>query len=206
MNSLIKLALVVCSFVVLGGCAHSIRINPDEAGLPKADGIKRVNKSIAYFISEEERNRRVITAGGGGDKVEYAPYRELEAGIYRVFNNVFENVYVLKTADDKAFIAEKGISLVFRPTIATTSSSSSVLTWPPTDFEVIIEIKALDKEGKVIWTDTVSGKGNAEFSEFKSDFSLSAKRASASALAQLQARLLASPAVRSPSRRDAGYM
>jgi hypothetical protein len=109
-----------------------------------------------------------------------------------VLGNVFENVYVLKSMDDKAFIAEKGISIVLRPTIGTSSNSPSLLTWPPTEFVVIIEIKAIDAAGKPLWADTVTAKGNAEFDEFKSDFGLAAKRASEAALALLQARLIAS--------------
>jgi hypothetical protein len=147
-------------------------------------------------MTDEERNRRGITPGGGGDKIEYAPYKELEAGLFRVLNNVFANVHPLRSVDEQSSIAEKGITLVFRPTIATNSSSSSLFTWPPTAFEVIIEIKAMDTGGKLLWADTISGKGNAEFAEFKSDFSLAAKRASEAALKQLQTRLLASSVVR----------
>lgn len=196
MMSKLKLLLVVGAFALLGACAHSIRITPDAEKLPSAEGITRSAKSVGYFISEEERNRRVVTSGGGGDKVEYAPYKELEAGLYRVLNNVFENVHLLKAMNDNAFITQNNIALVIRPTIATNSSSTSLLTWPPTDFEVIIEVKALDTTGKVVWADTVSGKGRAEFSEFKSDFSLAAKRASEVALGALQTRLLASAVVR----------
>ena len=196
MNSRIKALLLVAAFAITGGCAHSIRIAPDTANLPSSDGVKRAAKNVAYFISDEERNRRVITPGGGGDKVEYAPYKELEAGLYQILNNVFENVYPLKSIDDKAFIADKKITIVMRPVITTNSSSPSLLTWPPTQFEVTIEAKAMDAEGKVIWSDSVTGKGNAEFSEFKSDFGLASKRASAAALVQLQAKLLASNLVK----------
>lgn len=196
MNLRTRVLLAICTVALLSGCAHSIRITPDADKLPKSDGITRSPKSVGYFISEEERNRRVISGGGGGDKVEYAPYKELEAGLYRVLNNVFENVHPLKSVDDKAFVTDKGITLVLRPTISTNSSSSSLITWPPTDFEVVIEIKAMDASGKVVWAETVSGKGNAEFSEFKSDFSLAAKRASQAVLAQLQTRLLASNILR----------
>jgi hypothetical protein len=120
------------------------------------------------------------------------PYKDLEGGLYQVLGNVFETVYALKSMDDKAFIAEKGISIVLRPTIGTSSNSTSLLTWPPTAFVVIIEIKAFDAAGKQLWADTVTAKGNAEFDEFKSDFGLAAKRASEAARALLQVRLIAS--------------
>ena len=191
-----KFFLLVCAIALLNGCAHSIRITPESDKLPHGNVIVRSDKIVGYVITDEERNRRVITPGGGGDKVEYAPYKELEGGLYRVLNNVFTNVYSLTSMEDKAFITEKGIVLVMRPTIATNSSSSSLFTWPPTAFEVIIEIKAIDTTGKVIWAETISGKGAADFSEVTSDFSLAAIRASEAALTQLQVRLLASPLVR----------
>ncbi|MFN5542632.1 MAG: hypothetical protein ACK499_10055 [Betaproteobacteria bacterium] len=196
MNPTMKNLLAIGAMLLITGCAHSVRITPDSANLPTAEGITRSTKTVGYVMTDEERNRRVITPGGGGDKIEYAPYKELEAGLFRVLNNVFANVHPLRSVDEQSSIAEKGITLVFRPTIATNSSSSSLFTWPPTAFEVIIEIKAMDTGGKLLWADTISGKGNAEFAEFKSDFSLAAKRASEAALKQLQTRLLASSVVR----------
>ena len=191
-KKLLSLLSLFAAFAVLGGCAHTIVITPDAAKLGAPAAKLSANK-VGYFISDEERNRKVITPGGGGDKVEYAPYKELEAGIYRVLNNVFSSVDQLKSENDPAFIAEKKINFVMRPKITTNSSSSSPFTWPPTAFDVIIEIKATDNSGKVIWQDTVIGKGNAEFSEFKSDFALSAKRAGEAALIELQKKLISSP-------------
>ncbi len=191
MKKILSVASYVAVFALLGGCAHSIVITPDTAKLGAAASKLSPNR-VGYYISDEERTRKVITPGGGGDKVEYAPYKELEAGIYRVLNNVFSSVDQLKTENDAAFIADKKINFVLRPKITTNSSSSSVVTWPPTQFDVIIEIKATDASGKVVWQDTVIGKGKAEYSEFKADFSLSAKRASEAALLELQNKLLSS--------------
>lgn len=189
MNSLLRTSLCVAAFSILAGCAHSIRITPDPATMPVASAGARSPLVVGYYISDEERQRRVVTPGGGGDKVEYAPYSELESGLYRVLGNVFADVRPMKSPNDKAVVDNKGIALAFRPVITTNSSSDSVLTWPPTDFEVIIDINAADSSGKVLWTEKVSGSGKASFSEFKSDFGLAAKRASAAALKQLQARL-----------------
>lgn len=181
---------------VLSGCAHSIAVTPDAAKLPTRDNIKPSENVVGYYISDEERSRRVVTPGGGGDKVEYAPYKELEPGIFRVLNNVFSNVHVLKSEGDTAYLTDNRIAFVIRPQITTNSSSNSAFTWPPTDFTVTINIKAVDSMGKTVWQDEVVGQGKAEFSEFKSDFSLSAKRASEQALTQLQAKLQASPLMR----------
>lgn len=191
MNSIFRLCISFVSISLLAGCAHSIRIAPDTANLPVAGGSPQSSLVVGYFISDEERSRRVITPGGGGDKVEYAPYNELEAGLYRVLRNVFADVRPLKSAEGKAVVGNKGIALVFRPTITTRSSSDSLLTWPPTDFGVTIDIKAADSEGKVVWEQSVSGNGNAQFAEFRHDFSLAAKRASEAALKKLQSRMQA---------------
>jgi hypothetical protein len=191
MRKPLSLVSLLAAFLLLGGCAHSIVITPDAAKLGAPNAKLSLNK-VGYYISDEERTRKVITPGGGGDKVEYAPYKELEAGIYRVLNNVFSSVDQLKSENDKAYIAEKKINFVMRPKITTNSSSSSPFTWPPTEFNVTIEIKATDNNGEVLWQDTATGKGKAEFSEFKSDFALSAKRASEAALIELQKKLLSS--------------
>ncbi len=192
MRKFLYLSALLAAFSLIGGCAHSIVITPDAAKLGTPVAKPSANR-VAYFISDEERARKVITPGGGGDKVEYAPYKELEAGIYRVLGNVFASVDQMKNENDSSFIADRKINFVMRPKITTNSSSSSPFTWPPTDFDVIIEIKATDNSGKVVWQDTVIGKGKAEFSEFKSDFALSAKRASEAALNELQKKLIGSP-------------
>lgn len=185
------------ALALLSGCAHPILIGPDNTKLPTtSSSVAPRTLSVGYFISDVDRARRVITPGGGGDKVEYAPYKDLEPGLFRVLGNVFTDVHVLKTFDDKAYIVAKGIKLILRPSINTNSSSPSPFTWPPTDFEVLIDVQAVDASGASVWKTTVSGKGKAEFSEFKSDFGLAAKRASEAALTNLQAALMASPMVK----------
>jgi hypothetical protein len=185
------------ALTLLSGCAHPILIGPDNTKLPTtSSSLSPKTLSVGYFISDADRARRVITPGGGGDKVEYAPYKDLEPGLFRVLGNVFTDVHVLKSPDDKAYIVAKGIKLILRPTINTNSSSPSPFTWPPTNFEVLIDVQAVDAAGTTVWKTTVSGKGQAEFSEFKSDFGLAAKRASEAALTNLQAALVASPMVR----------
>ena len=185
------------ALALLSGCAHPILIGPDNTKLPTtSSSVAPKTLSVGYFISDADRARRVITPGGGGDKVEYAPYKDLEPGLFRVLGNVFTDVHVLKSLDDKGYIVAKGIKLILRPSISTNSSSPSPFTWPPTEFEVLIDVQAVDASGVSVWKTTVSGKGKAEFSEFKSDFGLAAKRASEAALSNLQAALMASPMVK----------
>lgn len=195
-STTLRVLLATFALTLLEGCAHSIVITPDSSKLPVAGSIRPANHAVGYYVSDEERTRRVITPGGGGDKIEYAPYKDLEPGIYRVLNNLFSNVYVLKSMDDNALIAEKSIRYVLRPKITTNSSSSGVFTWPPTDFTVIMEITAFDNTGRQAWKDALTGEGKAEFSEFKSDFALAAKRASEHALSRLQEKIASSPLMR----------
>jgi hypothetical protein len=191
MKNIFAKLILVFLISVLTGCAHSIRITPEK--LPEATGTQRAPIAVGYFISEENRKRRVVTGGGGGDSVEYAPYAELESGLFRVLNNLFDNVHLLKSAEDKVVIADKKIRFVFKPTITTTSSSSSLVTWPPTSFEINLDVNAVDADGKTVWTERVTGRGAADFSEFKSDFSLAGKRASEAVLNNLQNAIKASP-------------
>jgi hypothetical protein len=148
-----------------------------------------IDKNVGYYISKENRDKQVITAGGGGDKVSYYPYKELEPALQKALSNVFHRVYTLQSPTDTQAIETQGIAYVFVPTISTNSSSDSVLTWPPTRFTVVLACKAVDPQGKTIWERQFTGEGAAEFGEFKSDFSLAAKRASASAFGQFQQAL-----------------
>jgi hypothetical protein len=178
---------------ILGACAHPITITPDSTKLPSVSESQRSARVVGYVITDEERNKKNITAGGGGDKVEHATTKDLESGIYRVFNNVFKDTYQLKSMTDSAAITSRGITIILRPTVGANSSSDGVFTWPPTDFEVTIQLVAHSQDGKEIWRTTASGKGKATFSEFSGNFGLAGRRASENALLDLQEKLLASP-------------
>jgi hypothetical protein len=176
------------------GCAHPISISPDLNKVPQASA--KINKTAAYYVSAEDLAREVETPGGGGDKVKYAPYRDLESGLYKAFSQVFTNVVKLKSPADAAAIGAQGVALVIKPTITTNSSSDSLVTWPPTQFSVDILCSVTDASGKELVSLRSTGQGAATFSEFTSDFSLSAKRASQDALTKLVQDLAASDALR----------
>ena len=88
------------------------------------------------------------------------------------------------------------IKLVVLPEIATTSSSSSPFTWPPTAFSVDLTCNINDDSGKLVKSVKVTGNGNASFDEFKSNFSLASVRASNDALAKLIQALADTPELR----------
>lgn len=187
---------VTVSLLLLVGCAHPINIAPNMAAFDGKQASKKVSKQVAYYISAEDRAKEVTTPGGGGDKVTYFPYRDLEPAIYKMLSNNFDDVHVLKSMDDKTELTSKKIAYVFVPKIETMSSSSSMLTWPPTDFTVSLECRALSPSGAVLWQTAAKGEGKATFSEFKADFSLAGRRAGERAVLQFEQQLRSSPLAR----------
>ena len=189
-NSLTFAVVLFCT-----GCAHQIVTTPDLVEL-KHGGMQPIDKNVGYYISKEDREKQVTTPGGGGDKVSYYPYKEMEPALYKTLSNVFRRAYSLESSDDSQAIQAKAITFVFTPSIATNSSSESALTWPPTKFTVNLRCKAVDATGKTIWEKQFTGEGAAEFDEFKKDFSLASKRASQSAFQQFQQALVDAPEFR----------
>ncbi|HPR05471.1 MAG TPA: hypothetical protein PK620_11890 [Denitromonas sp.] len=191
------LRLLALSFVtlVLVGCAHPIVITPELQSIDRSS-VKPIDATVAYYITASDREKEVITPGGGGDKVKYYPYKELEPALQKVLNNLFRSVKRLDNPNDAGFLQSNDISYVFQPEIITNSNSDSAFTWPPTEFTVDLNCIAIDRSGKTVWQKRIAAKGEASFSEFKSDFSLSAKRATEIAFKQLQTELNAAPEFR----------
>ncbi|MEH6593943.1 MAG: hypothetical protein V7736_00170 [Colwellia polaris] len=173
-------SIVVLLALLITGCAHQIEINPDMANIKQVEN--KSDKIVGYFISEENKKKKVTTPGGGGDKISYLPYSDLESAFYTALSNKYKDVYSVKSLDESSFIKEKGISLIFVPEIETDSSSDSIMTWPATDFSIKLTCKAISASGDLVWEKTIESAGHAEFDEFKSDFSLSARRASEQAI------------------------
>jgi hypothetical protein len=179
------------------GCAHSIAIAPDQAVLASGQAEAKIDKRVGYFISAENRAKKAATPAGGGDRVRYAPYADLEAGLHRVLSNVFSQVSVIKDIKDTTFIREGDINLVFVPTIETDSSSRNHFFWPPTDFSVSIDCLALDGDGREIWRKTVKADGGLiPVSQILKERGLAGRRAAENALKQLQEELAKAPELR----------
>ena len=187
LRGLWALALSQCA-----GCAHTMLVGPDADHLPAATAT-RIDAAAAYVMTDAQRGLVVTSAGGGGDKASYQLNHDLEPALFRVLSNRFVKAFVVASADDKKFLADKNVQFVFTPNFTSNSSSSSLLTWPPTEFSLTIDIEARDAQGKTVWHDKVVGTGHAEFSEFKHDFGLSAKRAAEDAFGKLQQALQAFP-------------
>jgi len=191
----VELMLAATAIAVLAGCAHPIVIAPDIASI-KVPATPVIDKKAGYFISVENRELEVTTPGGGGDKIRYFPYRDLETGLYKVLAGTFSSVTRLGKAPTAEILNAEGIAFAITPKITTQSNSDSIVTWPPTSFTVELECHTLAQSGSEIATTRVVGFGNATFDEFKSDFPLAAKRASTDALNKLSTELGALEALR----------
>ena len=186
---------VLAMTLLTGACAHPLVITPDTSKFDRAN-VKQSHLKAGYYISDVDRKTEVTTPGGGGDKVKYKPYEQLEPALQKVLSNKFSRVYAMKSPNDSAEIKSKGISYVFIPKITTTSSSSSAFTWPPTKFTVTMDCRAVNNSGSVAWEKHLTGTGEAKFKEFKYNFSLSAQRASYNTFKMLEKMLNEEPKFR----------
>jgi len=190
--ALIRMIAAASIVAALSGCAHEISLTGDASKLPVLSTAP-LDKNVGLVITDEESLQEMITPGGGGDKVSYHPYRDLELPIYVGLGHVFKNVTKLKSMPDAATIQAQHLDYVIVPTIKTTSSSPSPLTWPPTDFSVTLTCTVTNPSGRTIVTEDVTGNGHAEFSDFKHNFGLAGQLATADAVEKLQTALSNSP-------------
>lgn len=184
MSRLLAALLVIVAALAAGGCAHPISLQSDTTSLVGSGGGRKIERKVALAIPEARKAQEVTTPGGGGDKVSYFPYRDLQTGLYIALGETFSSVILANGPQDPK-IAQEGATLVLTPDITTTSHSPSLLTWPPTIFGITIELKATAVGNPVAAEVRAQGEGRAEFDEFKADFSLSAKRAAQDVLKKL---------------------
>lgn len=194
--TLAKLLATISVILTLAGCAHPMAINPELGKIALPSAAQPLQKHVAYYISDTLLQKEVTSAGGAGDSVTYFPYRDMELALYKMLSNVFGEVSRVKTLPDQAAMADKKMVYLVTPTLSTTSSSGSALTWPPTQFSVDLSCVVTDASGKQVVTKKVVGLGTGEFSEFKKDPSITGRRAVQDAVLNMQQALLAEPALR----------
>ena len=195
MKRFLSFATLSLVLLALFGCAHPITMNPDLT-LVRSEGGVVIDKAVGFHIPDSAKAIEVTTGGGGGDKVRYFPYRDLEPGFYKALGESFRSVSKIANPKDAAAIASSGITLLITPEITTSSSSESIVTWPPTQFTVNLVCTVVDAKGVPVTVVRASGYGRATFDEFKTNFSLAAVRASNDALRLLVKALQESPALR----------
>lgn len=191
-KKLLKRSLLpaLCALLI-SACAHPISINPQQTPERPQSNLKA--KKVAYVMSDTERNKQVTTAGGGGDKVSYYPYKDAEKAIRDGLRSVYQDVIVIKSAQDTQAIRENAIDLIYTPVITTASSSDSAFTWPPTFFRISLSCNVTDNKGTLLKNMEIEGNGYAEFSEFKSNFGLAGNRATSDLSSKLRKEILNSP-------------
>ncbi|HEY7642971.1 MAG TPA: hypothetical protein VH814_24780 [Steroidobacteraceae bacterium] len=187
----LRLASLWLALAVLAGCAHPMIIKPEMEALSTTTNAERIQKKVGLYISAANRTKEVTTPGGGGDKVRYVPYGDIEPGLYKVLGDVFQDVSILPGTDADS-IAKHSVAYVIEPEISTTSSSSGFFTWMATDFEVQLQCKISDASGQTVTTVSSVGTGKASSSELMQNFSLAGQRASQDALIKLRESLLQS--------------
>lgn len=177
--------IALAATILVSGCAHKIQITPQLDAIRNVEVETPADVNVGYFISAADKEKAVITPGGGGDKVTYTPYKETEAALNTMLGRAFHKVYSLRSLSDKSYIAEKNISYIFTPQINTDSSSSGVFTWMATDFTFELTCVAVNSEGVDVWKKTVVGDGHADYGELKRDFGLAARRAAEDAYSKM---------------------
>ncbi|TDR79941.1 hypothetical protein [Paludibacterium purpuratum] len=168
-------AVLVLLAGLLTGCAHPIMISPSNAMHPQS--ANPIGKNVAYVMSDADRSKEVITPGGGGDKISYYPYRDLEKAIRDALHVAYKDVTVVDKQGNLEVLKAHQVSYVFVPEITTTSESPSLFTWPPTKFRIEMAVNVFDGAGQLVTQIRTVGSGSAEFSEFKSNFGLAGNRA-----------------------------
>jgi len=79
MKSTLRLLLAAGALFVLGGCAHSIRINPDADKLPSRGRIKRSAGRLAISSAKKSAIGASHPAAVVATWWNMRPYKELEA-------------------------------------------------------------------------------------------------------------------------------
>lgn len=188
---LIRLLMTSALSLILGACAHPISINPADSSTRADNPISA--KKVAYVMTDADRGKQVTTEGGGGDKVSYYPYKDLEKSIRDVLSSLYSEVMVINSSSDFPEIQKNNISFVYAPEISTSSNSDSMFTWPPTRFTIEYASNVTDPAGNLVSRVRVVGSGNAEFSEFKNDFGLAGRRAASDLKDKLRQEIVNNP-------------
>jgi hypothetical protein len=184
MLRLFSLLSALLAAALLTGCAHPVSLATDATRLVGTRSGEKIPHKVGLLITDEDRKLEVTTPGGGGDKVSYLPYRDLETGLYTALAEAFADVSRVASRTDPKIAAE-GLRYVVTPRLRTTSHSPSLVTWPPTVFGIEITCRVTDPAGALVAEVGAIGEGRAEFDEFRHDFSLAPKRAAEDVLKKL---------------------
>ena len=170
-----KVTIFMLSALLLVGCAHSINITPSFREIAIDDNL--IQTPVGYYISTVDREKKTEQKTSGGDSIIFNPYMELEPGIQKVLFDRFRVVRILTSSPTPNALKDAHVKLAFIPEFTTETISSGFFTWPPRKFAVKCSIRAVGPDGKVIWSQTYEGVGEAGDNEIYNDFGIAAKRA-----------------------------
>ena len=74
-----KYIVAFTAISTLGACAHPITINPSTSP-QRTENSSYSTKVAGYVMTDTDRDKQVTTEGGGSEKVNYFPYKDLEKG------------------------------------------------------------------------------------------------------------------------------
>ena len=114
---------VIAAIVLSTGCAHPIVITPNLGNIDRKDSVQS-DKNAGYYISADDRFREVTTPGGGGDKIRYTPYKDLEPALQKVLANTFRNVHTMPAERDMNFITANNIAFSLTSRVLSNPKSS----------------------------------------------------------------------------------
>lgn len=190
LSSTLRLAAVCLVVSLLSACAHPIQIRPELNNVDtKASRQEKINAKVGYYISPTDMALEVTTPGGGGDDVRYHPYQDLETGLQKVLSNVFREVVKLSGISNNVASDGQKVSYTIMPAIVTTSGSSNIFTWPPTNFTVDIATSIRNDKGELVASPRAVGSGYADTSDRITDHGIAGKRAAEESLVKLQQAL-----------------
>lgn len=172
----------------MSGCVHDITVAPELSRLKKVRPVT-IDRTVAYYIPPELYASSVTTPGGNNDELRYSPYRESEAALKKVLENLFSEVYRIDSLDDEK-IGKHHIRFIFVPRIETLSYSNSNVDWQPTKFSFILKVAFLTADKKPLHDSYAHGKGVANFGRYRDNPAYAAEIASRSAFLQFQDEII----------------
>ena len=167
---------------------HDISVAPELSKITKKRPVT-IDRSVAYYIPDERYGSHVTTPGGNNDMLSYYPYRESEAALKKVLENVFTEVHRIDSLDDEK-IRKNRIRFIFVPQIETMSYSNSNVDWEPTKFSFILKVAFLANDRKPLYESYAHGKGNANFGRYRDNPAYAVEIASRSAFLQFQDEII----------------
>ena len=121
-SSWLRSIIIVSLALILSACTHPITINP--VSTPQQTGSNLFSTKIAaYVMTDADRSSQVTAPGGGGDKVSYFPYKDLEKGVRDVLKSLYSDVVLVNSPKNLEAIKQDGIAFVYSLNILTSSSS-----------------------------------------------------------------------------------